>query len=170
MQNDRKNQHAGLANRFQFFRLPASLAAIAAVAISGCVNESGTGALTSTEIEAKQTTHEERYVAGKCNSANRLSSSNHASEILNSKVTLYSENEAKLDAASKDKIIADLQAQGTKLTELDQQLKLHCNSYSACEFQASTTKQDCSINKSKFRDADKQMLKFAKSLEKVRVN
>ncbi len=170
MKNNNITQHADMTLPFQLSRHPVWWTIIAAITISGCVSESGTGALTSTEIEAKQTSHEERYVAGKCNSANRLSSSNRASEILNSKLTLYSENEAKLDAASRDKIVANLQAQGTKLTELDQQLKSQCNSYSTCEFQASTTKQDCSIKKSKFREVDKQMLKFAKSLEKIKIN
>ncbi len=170
MKNNNKIQYAEITRHLKIFSRAASWTIIAAITISGCVNETSTGALTSTDIEAKQTSHEERYVAGKCNSASRLSSSNHASEILNSKLTLYSENEAKLDAATRDKIIANLQAQGTKLTELDQQLKSQCTSYSTCEFQASTTKQDCSIHKSKFRNADKQMLVFGKSLEKIKIN
>lgn len=105
MKNNKKILHAEIIPPFQLTGRPAWWTIIAAITISGCVNKSGTGALTSTELELKQTSHEERYVAGKCNSANRLSSSNQASEILNSKLTLYGENEAKLDAASRDKIL-----------------------------------------------------------------
>ena len=141
---------------------------IAAVSLSGCVKDTGTSALNNSEIQAKQLSHQERHVASKCNSANRLSSSNRASETLNNKLTIYGQNEANLDAAAKNNIIASLQAKGTELTTLDQLLKAECQSYSACEFQASTTKQSCTTQKAKFREADKKMLKFGKSLESLK--
>lgn len=153
-------------SKYSKFRL--SWIIVAAVSLSACVKEPGTSALSNSDIKAKQSSHEERYVAGKCTSANRLSSSNRASETLNGKLITYSENEAKLDDATKGNIAASLQAKGKELTELDHLLKVECKTYSTCEFQASTTKQDCSTQKAKFMKADRNMLKFGKSLAKLK--
>ncbi|MCP4182609.1 MAG: hypothetical protein GY761_04735 [Hyphomicrobiales bacterium] len=143
---------------------------IAAVSLSGCIRETGTSGLSNSEIKAKQVSHEQQFVAKKCTSANRLTSSNRASETLNGKLISYGENEAKLDAATKSKITASLQAKGKELTELDHLLKVECKTYSTCEFQASTTKQDCSIQKAKFMKADRNMLEFGKSLAKLKTS
>jgi hypothetical protein len=143
---------------------------IAPVLFAGCVNTLGTSSPKTSELESKKASHEERYVAGKCNSAERLKNSNLASQALTTKYTAYNVNENKLDVAKKEKINTDLQTQGAKLQELDLELKTQCTAYTACEFQASTTKQDCSVQKSKFLDADKKLVKLTKNVNKIRIN
>lgn len=155
-------------NAREYPKLRLSWIIIAAVTMSGCVSETGTSKLSNSDIKAKQLAHEDKYVAGKCTSANRLASSNRVSETLNGKLINYSENEAKLDTATKGNIAASLQAKVKELTELDHLLKVECKTYSTCEFQASTTKQDCSTHKAKFMKADRDMLKFGKSLAKLK--
>ena len=168
MEMSKITQHISFPKRRGNLNFRYSWIVIAAMSFSGCVKEPGTNTLTNAEIQAKQVSHEERYVAGKCTSANRLTSSNQASEALNRKLTAFSENQTSLDAATKANITASLQAKGKELTELDHLLKVECKTYSACEFQASTNKQSCSTQKAKFMKVNRDMLKFGKSLEKLK--
>ncbi len=142
---------------------------IATILLAGCVNDSSNLGLTNTEIEDKQASHEQKFVAAKCNSANRLKPSNLASEMLNRKFMAYSEIEAKLTPENKEKILGNLQLQASKLQELDQQLNSQCVAYSTCEYQSGSTKQDCSSQKHKFLDAEKQVVKFTKDVEKIKL-
>lgn len=164
------NRCAVLGNSRSLVSIVSGIFILAGAALlAGCVNDSGTGALTSTEIQAKQTSHEERYVAGKCNSANRLSSSNTASEALTSLLTAYSQAEAGMDPAKKADITATLEGHGQALESHDQNLKSQCISYSICEYQAGTTKQNCSTDKHKFIESERQMLKLAKQIAKTQI-
>ncbi len=153
---------------------PAAGHAIALLALTSllaaCVNESGTSALTSSEIQVKIDSHEQRHVASKCNSSDRLSNSVLASETLNGKYTLYSENEAQLSPERKSEITAALQSQGSQLAALDSDLNAQCVTWAKCEYQATSTKQNCEVVKHKYRDADKRMLKFIKQTSAIRVN
>jgi len=140
--------------------------------LASCVNtnNNATTALTSTEIESRQLSHEEKFVAGKCNSSNRLQASNIASTALITKYTAFSQNEAGMDAAKKEKINSDLQDHSTNLQILDEDLTRQCRAFSACEFQASTNKQSCSIQKAKFADAEKKIANYTKRVERLKVN
>ncbi len=141
-----------------------------ALALSGCVADNSTSALTNTEIQEKLSSHEQRHVASKCNSANRLSSSNSASSALNDKLTLLEEASATMDAAKKQALSTKLQSYGGQLQPLDQNLNNQCVTYSACEYQAASTKQSCSAQKHKFQDAEKQMVTLTRQISQVSVN
>ena len=140
------------------------------ILISACVNESSTSALTSSDIQAKESSHEQRYVAGKCNASARLISSNRASEILTAKYSAYSKNEASMAPDRKQSVLENLQAQGTQLQVLDKELNAECVNYSTCEFQASTNKQSCSRQERSFAKVEKNMRKLSKKIERIAVN
>lgn len=138
--------------------------------LAACVNDTGTSALTNTSIQTKLDTHEQRHVASKCNSADRLKSSNLASEALNAKYTTLGSAETALAPQQKSEIESKLQAKGTQLGALDQDLNTQCVSWSKCEYLASTDKRSCSSQKHKYLDADKQMVKFYKQVTAIKVN
>ncbi|MCF6321393.1 MAG: hypothetical protein L3J32_06445 [Rhizobiaceae bacterium] len=162
----------GGSKRFRKLLNPKFAGVLFMLVLAGCVNSNNdaTTALTSTQIESKQLTHEEKYVAGKCNSANRLQASNVASSALIAKYTAFSQNEAGMDAAKKETINSDLQDHSTNLQILDEDLTRQCQAYSACEFQASTNKQSCSIQKAKFAEAEKSIASYTKRVERLKVN
>ena len=155
-------------NRYQSRWIGVALAST--MILAGCVNDNSTSALTNTEIKAKQSTHEQRHVASKCNSGDRLGSSNVASQAINNKFTEYSQNEASLSPERKSAIVASLQSQGAQLEALDQNLNAQCIAWSTCEFQAFTTKQGCRNEKFKFIDAEKQMKKFVSQIAAIKTN
>ena len=147
----------------------ATFAALVLV-LSSCVNENQTGALTSTEIQGKLSSHEQRHVASKCNSANRLQFSNGASEVLNEKFSTFEAASAGMNAARKEAVSAKLQSYATQLQSLDQELNAQCVSFSACEYQASTTKQSCSTQEHKFLDVRKQVMSLTNQISKIQIN
>ncbi len=138
--------------------------------LTGCVSDTSTSALTSSDIQAKETSHQQRFVSTKCNSNARLSASNRASEALNAKFAAYNQVEASLAPDRKQQLLGQLESQGTQLQTLDANLNSQCISYSACEFQASTNKQSCSRQKRSFLDAEKHMAKLTKTIERLAIN
>lgn len=141
---------------------------VASIYLTGCVNEPKTSALKSAEITQKQTTHEERYVAKKCVSADRLRSSNTAGNALNSKLTELSSAQGLSEQARTTHTQA-LTTHAQTLQTLDENLKAQCISYSICEFQAGQTKQDCSTPKHKFLDAEKALTKLASTISSMKI-
>ena len=138
--------------------------------LTACVNDTGTSALTNTSIQTKLDTHEQRHVASKCNSADRLKNSNLASEALNAKYTTLGSTETALAPQQKSEVESKLQAQGTQLQALDRELNSQCVSWAQCEYQASTDKRSCASQKHKYQDADKRMVKFHKQVSAIKVN
>lgn len=138
--------------------------------LAGCVSDTSTSALTSSDIQAKETSHEQKFVSTKCNANGRLITSTRASEALTAKIAAYNQVEATLAPDRQQQILGQLQSQGIQLQTLDTNLNAQCVSYSTCEFQASTNKQSCTRQKRSFLDAEKQMAKHAKTISKIAVN
>lgn len=143
---------------------------ICAFVLAGCVNDGGTGALTSTQIQSANLNDEQTHIAKQCNSANRLKSSNMASAALNNKYTAYSNIETSLAPERKSEIVSELQSQGASLGTLDSNLNTLCNTWSKCEYLALTVQQNCAGSKHKFLAAEKQMVNFATRVNKIKIN
>lgn len=138
--------------------------------LAGCVNDSSTGALTSTQIQSANLSAEQTHIANQCNSASRLKSSNLASAALNNKFTAYSKIETSLAPERKSEIVTELQSQGASLETLDSNLNNLCNAWSKCEYLALTVQQNCAGSKHKFLAAEKQMVNFATRVNKIKIN